>query len=698
MASSRSEFLFSFRTNDLIAHTIMPQPLSKITGALPQESDSYTYDIFSDDTEKFLGGRIGDIFPMSDVVIEPFRNCSTLQYIDILTVRKKYMSNFAYHACEYKISLKHDLPKMSNKTLLTGALVEMVEFCKNDTVWGIGDRMNLKVENKIFNYSVSTGYIRYDMEVPSLYKINQIIMGAELVKLTDWTFTILTLNIPRGRGRSKIINLAKDKHTKKCIKLIHNNDKFCAVYAILIGMTYHTNKILDRELSPNDIDNLRRQRNILTELAMDLLSQLQDFSLDGFTFEDIKSCEIVLDIQVKVVSTRFNNIIYSGYEERPIKIYLYYDGSHYDLITKMAPFYGSVYFCERCDTCYRNKDPAHRCKLKTCKECPLCKKPDHLQNTMAKIFCNNCNRYCFNEQCLIDHSESVCTTEFKCPECSTFLKRGNAFLHMCGYSKCKNCDKEVEVNTHKCYMVNKVAKGGKCVVGCKNCDPGSARPADEKCTYTEKYIFFDYEAQQQSGVHVPNLVIAHYFSGEKFTFNNNKEFCEWLIAPEHKGYTAISHYGKGYDSHFIIQYCVANTILPNVIYNGNKLMQLHIRSMNLRIIDSHNFIAAPLATFPKTFNLTELKKGYFPHLFNTPENENYVGPIPSKEHYCCDTMTPENRKKFIEWHDQKVNEGYVFDFAEEIAEYCDSDVDILRRGCLDLRLSLIHISEPTRPY
>lgn len=62
-------------------------------------------------------------------------------------------------------------------------------------------------------------------------------------------------------------------------------------------------------------------------------------------------------------------------------------------------------------------------------------------------------------------------------------------------------------------------------------------------------------------------------------------------------------------------------------------MLLEIPSIRLKIIDSHNFISAPLATFPKTFGLNELKKGYFPHYFNTKENKNYIGPLPDKKYY-----------------------------------------------------------------
>jgi predicted alternative tryptophan synthase beta-subunit len=38
---------------------------------------------------------------------------------------------------------------------------------------------------------------------------------------------------------------------------------------------------------------------------------------------------------------------------------------------------------------------------------------------------------------------------------------------------------------------------------------------------TEKYIWFDYEAQQDTGVHKPNLIVAHYFDSTKFCFKTN---------------------------------------------------------------------------------------------------------------------------------------------------------------------------------
>ena len=98
-----------------------------------------------------------------------------------------------------------------------------------------------------------------------------------------------------------------------------------------------------------------------------------------------------------------------------------------------------------------------------------------------------------------------------------------------------------------------------------------------------------------------------------------------------------------------------------------------------------------LASFPKTFGLKELKKGYFPHYFNKKCNQNYVGPIPSKKHYGYDQMKEDERKAFLEWHNTRVKENYVFDFQKELIEYCRSDVDILRRSMMLFREKFIKL-------
>jgi len=80
--------------------------------------------------------------------------------------------------------------------------------------------------------------------------------------------------------------------------------------------------------------------------------------------------------------------------------------------------------------------------------------------------------------------------------------------------------------------------------------------------------------------------------------------------------------------------------------------------------------------------LIELRKGYFPHFFNTPKNQNYCGKIPAPEYYGYKYMSVDEGRKFLEWH--KKQENIVFDFQNEIIAYCKSDVDILQKQALSL--------------
>ncbi|GLV44548.1 hypothetical protein CBL_12105 [Carabus blaptoides fortunei] len=101
---------------------------------------------------------------------------------------------------------------------------------------------------------------------------------------------------------------------------------------------------------------------------------------------------------------------------------------------------------------------------------------------------------------------------------------------------------------------------------------------------------------------------------------------------------------------------------------------------NVRFIDSLNFLPMSLASLVKALDLPpSLKKGYFPHLFNTVENSSYVGPLPDVEFYGANNMHSDHREQFLKWHAGNVRENYIFNMSAEIVEYCVSDVDILRQ-------------------
>ena len=224
-------------------------------------------------------------------------------------------------------------------------------------------------------------------------------------------------------------------------------------------------------------------------------------------------------------------------------------------------------------------------------------------------------------------------------------------------------------------------------IGCGHLNP------KDRClcckTYTHNYMFYDFETQQNTGTHIVNYVNVQDFEGNEWTFNTIDEFCNFVFQDKHKKYTFIAHNAKSFDAQFILKYCVENVIKPFCIYNGTKIMYMQIEKFKIRFIDSINFIQSRLADFPKTFGLTEMKKGYFPHFFNTPENQNYVGPIPDIKYYGADQMMAGGRKKFLKWYQDRIDENYVFNFKKELEDYCRSDVDILRRSMLKFREDFI---------
>lgn len=93
----------------------------------------------------------------------------------------------------------------------------------------------------------------------------------------------------------------------------------------------------------------------------------------------------------------------------------------------------------------------------------------------------------------------------------------------------------------------------------------------------------------------------------------------------------------------------------------------------------------PLSAFPKTFGLTEPKKGHFPHLFNTPENQDYFGPIPEKKFFMPESMSVSGRKEFEKWHNEQLAKNAQVDFQKELVEHCESGIKLLKEGCLTFK-------------
>ena len=479
---------------------------------------------------------------------------------------------------------------------------------------------------------------------------------------------IIHVEAPQGSGRSKrtILNIKDFLHKKKSIITIRNNDNLCLARALVVAIA----KI---EKGPNYKDLFKPGRSTLERKARELHASAKvPLGPCGLPEVDLFQKHLT-NYEINIVSGNHDNSII--YPPKPstannvTPIYLYLHDNHYDIITSMPGFLSLSYFCHKCRKSYSNKH-AHLCD----KMCTSCRSYDCVLNGNGLV-CNECNRWFKSKACYDCHKEpvggarSVCEGVKKCGKCgqSVEVRKLNPKDHMCG-KKCSTCGLVFNAKSeHQCY-IQKTEQA-------------------EESQYNE-LLFFDLECKQEHGVHEANLCIVHNEKGEEWLFQGNdtiKKFCEWLLTKEHEGCIVVAHNFQGYDGYFIQNFLNKNAVKYEVILRGAKILLMTIPMFNIKFIDSLNFIPMSLAKFPKTFGKTEMCKGYFPHLFNKEENQNYVGHIPCQAYYGAKFMKPEAREVFLAWHKEQVESNYEFNFREEIVKYCRSDVDILRQCCMEFR-------------
>ena len=148
-------------------------------------------------------------------------------------------------------------------------------------------------------------------------------------------------------------------------------------------------------------------------------------------------------------------------------------------------------------------------------------------------------------------------------------------------------------------------------------------------------IYFDIEAFVNSkNFHEANLIMAKRVCKScenskilcelcnfRYEFENVEAFVSWVLSKANKNFIFISHNGTSYDHYFIMRYLQKSKLAKDsnlkALTNGQKVLSFNFRSRFFK--DSSLFITKPLENFAKIFNLTENKKGFFPHLLNKPE-------------------------------------------------------------------------------
>ncbi|XP_031153064.1 uncharacterized protein LOC116048233 [Sander lucioperca] len=380
------------------------------------------------------------------------------------------------------------------------------------------------------------------------------------------------------------------------------------------------------------------------------------------SFSDVDRFQKHLNMKIVIfhhAAGRKKPEIFKTHDEQHVKTaLLYLHSDHFYLIVNKTSFFGAKYVC---DACYKTYDNPldHSCSLR----CNVCLTPCTPGKT---IRCGDCKRICKSKQCFdrhkvpgVKHRLIPCDRLKYCDACHLTYRATKKKPHVCRLPKCPHCGEHVVDATHECYI----------------------QPV-QIAESSDKYIFYDFETRYHEGRHEANFVCAMDMKGEKNCFETTKcvgLFVNYYRKKKYKGYTFIAHNASGFDSYIVLEYLVNQRVCPTLTMRGSRVLLINDYAFNQRWIDSFSFLPMSLAKTPSAMGFSDMLKGFFPHAFNTRENEKYIGPYPEPALYGFDTMTETSKKSFLEWNDTVKHTQ--FNLRTELARYCINDVAVLLKAC-----------------
>ena len=487
-------------------------------------------------------------------------------------------------------------------------------------------------------------------------KARDLLQSDHEVRLKDFNVSFQFLKIPAG-GAWSVSRERSDILKKKSVNTVTNNDNNCFWYALTMQV-HSTHK---------DIKCIKMGRKIRATLAKELCTQC-GFEWDKeVSFEDIHTVELKLQVRILILgmekipilhktSSIYNSLMYMS-KTGPkggftATYWLLHDIDHYHSINNIKGFLAIDYFCSECLHGFHMK--------KTFEEHVCC---EDAGTKRRKIVQNKSKRI------------------------------GKDLAHYLHKEAMKGGKDEVEKKLQQ--EIEKLEENE-----ALRYDKDNRRLALTNQVEKHRYVIYDFEADVHTLTHMPNHVEADVLQVDKNnntyedcltdTFRHNgydalEKFCDWLFTDENYNSTVIAHNQAGYDGRFILQWCLGRGLHPDqYIRQGSRIMYMTFKKFKLRFVDSLHFFLEPLAKLSSTYNIDTLK-GFFPHLFNIPENQNYIGLMPGEEAYGVKNMNADTyNKKFKPWYDGVKCEKQ-WSFKEEMIKYCRADVEVLSKAVLSFR-------------
>ncbi|XP_040190087.1 uncharacterized protein LOC120921636 [Rana temporaria] len=487
---------------------------------------------------------------------------------------------------------------------------------------------------------------------------NALQSNAECLSNNCLKLTVMVFRNKRGGARKPLKSIPYSEIITEKKRWLYNFDdptsKMCLAASLYALMDL-----------PNEIGILEQAKRLHRDLGIPE-DQMVSFS-------HIEKFEEYLNVTIKVVYKSQDR--WQFYETRSHSqektFYILHHNDHYYGIKNVKSFLGEPYFCERCNSVYHRKN-AHSCPY--C--CRACRRDDCVEVKGPTLRCQRCRVFCRSEKCLEEHGRlatadgSMCVEKSYCKKCHRFVT--NIKEHECNGLRCDVCGARIDdTKKHLCYMQ-------------------PYKPPEE----TTKYIIYDFECMQETGTHIPNYIYAKGLSDPSdWEFRGAtcvQDFVKCFIKTKFKDYTFIAHNAGRYDSYFILSQLIKEKMKVQVVNQGGRLLGVTLPDLNIRFIDSLNFLPMKLSKLPQAMGFSG-SKGFFPHFFNTESNQNYVGAMPGLEHYGMDNMMPGEKAELSAWYEEHKQDR--FHFQEELKAYCKKDVDVLREACQMYRDAIIEMTK-----
>lgn len=564
---------------------------------------------------------------------------------------------------------------------LDAALGELFINIKEHVVLleGLGDNDHMQFifesHGGISTKRTSTNLVPINSITPEMLidKIMSILSSDESFDFENTVIAVLYTRPRAGGGYLKYFNNYEQFSRKNAIITVGSQNNTCFFQCMVLGLMAAEHPEDYKRFLVAFNTNTKRQEELFRR-AQILIASCPIYTEGAVTLESLNEYARYFKMNIHVVeylSLKFIDKLVRNHER---ECYLIFtedaEGQgHFDFVKKdkVGALWNCRLFCYTCNTGYR--DSRHRCVRK----CTACKSPDCFAGDGKKYEdrdsqCGTCGLLFFSAECCGNHK---CTDNVRCPRCDMHYKRQKEVEHECDTFYCSNCKENVPMGEHECFH----------------------QPDTRDIELTENYCFYDYECYlTETGVHkVAGVVVMMFDSPEPLRFEKNEDFVDWLLQKKHEGMTCIAHNSARYDVHFIKKELIERGIKSRDVINGHSVMAIRLKVLKMRFIDSYRFIPVGLRSFPKTFGITELTKGYFPYRFLTPERRYYEGPMPGIEWFDFEMLRGNEYDEALAWYDEHKNDH--INLYEMCMKYCESDVALLREGCLKFRSLFLSITE-----